>query len=133
MIAARQSDGMVALATHSNGMFSATIGELAGVGGTVASASGATLDAPYPNPVRERASMRYTIAGPASVPVRLGLFDLSGHEVARLVDRARPAGEYTAELAVSGPSWAGLPSGRYYCRLEVGGRVAAVRAVSVVR
>jgi hypothetical protein len=67
-----------------------------------------------PNPVLTHASIRYQI--PREAHVRLLVYDVSGREVARLVDREQAAGVHEAHF-----DGAQLPSGVYRCRLEAGG------------
>lgn len=74
----------------------------------------ARLDAPYPNPARERTDVRYTIAAPAQV--HLALYDVLGREVATLDRGLRGAGTYTAEAETGA-----LPAGVYVLRLAAGG------------
>jgi hypothetical protein len=71
----------------------------------------------YPNPVRERAVLRFALPDPAHV--RLDLVDASGRLVATLLEGARGAGAH--EAAFDG---AGLPPGVYFCRLTAGPRRA---------
>jgi hypothetical protein len=66
-----------------------------------------------PNPVVTDAAIRYQIVRAGHV--RLAVYDVSGREVARLVDAELPAGVH--EVRFDG---AGLPSGVYRCRLEAG-------------
>ena len=78
-----------------------------------------------PNPLRGVATVRFETpaAGPASVRV----YDVTGREVAVLLDRELAAGAATAELDASG-----LASGVYVVRLQAGDTVATTR-LSVVR
>ena len=78
-----------------------------------------------PNPLRGAATVRFEtpVAGPVSVRV----YDVTGREVAVLVDRELAAGAATASLDASG-----LASGVYVVRLQAGETVATTR-LSVVR
>jgi hypothetical protein len=67
-----------------------------------------------PNPILSHAAIRYQLAREAHVC--LTVYDVSGREVARLVDREQDAGAHEAHL-----DGAELPSGVYRCRLEAGG------------
>jgi hypothetical protein len=71
------------------------------------------LGANYPNPFASATTIAYEL--PESSHVRLVIFDVTGREVARLVDAEQPAGRHTAE-------WhpANLASGVYLYRLEAG-------------
>jgi len=63
--------------------------------------------------------------------VRLGVFDLAGREVARLVDSTRPAGRHSARW--NGMTTAGQPvaTGVYLARLEHRGRAQVTRLLLV--
>lgn len=67
-----------------------------------------------PNPVRDRAVITYRV--PLSGRVSLGIYDLAGAMIARLVDDPCPAGTWKV-------SWdaAGAPEGLYLCRLVTAG------------
>jgi len=79
-----------------------------------------------PNPVRSWT--RFSYASPAAGRVELALFDVQGRRVARLIDRADPAGRYTVDwngrLEGGGVARAGV----YFARLKTvaGDRVARV-------
>ncbi len=64
----------------------------------------------YPNPFNPSTEIRFQF--PEATEVRLIVYDVTGREVARLVDGAMPAGQHRA-------TWdaAGLPSGVYLYRL----------------
>jgi len=66
-----------------------------------------------PNPMVSHAAIRYRLARAARV--RLAVYDVSGREVARLVDREEGPG--MREVVFDG---AALPAGVYRCRLEAG-------------
>src|SRR5690606_23287133 len=80
------------------------------------------LHAPYPNPLRTRATLRYDLAEAA--PVRLVLFDVLGRTVRTLDEGARPAGRHEVALDA-----AGLPAGVYVVRIEAGAFRAAQKLV----
>lgn len=69
----------------------------------------------YPNPFRDRATIRYEIRDGGHV--RLAVYDVLGREVRTLVDGVQHAGTYKAVFES-----AGLPSGLYLYRLESSGR-----------
>jgi hypothetical protein len=77
-----------------------------------------------PNPFTRSTSIRFRL--PAAGPVRLGVYDLAGRLVSRLLDEARPAGEHAV-------AWqpGSVPSGVYYVRLESGGHTATKRCVKL--
>ena len=78
-----------------------------------------TLSA-YPNPFARSTVLRYEIA--EAGPARLDIFDLTGRLVARLAEGPHQPGLH--EIRLQMPE--GLPSGRYFARLDVGGRLRTV-------
>lgn len=79
----------------------------------------------WPNPVRNRASVRMALD--ASTPVQVSLWDLQGREVARRDYGHLPAGSQTVGL-----STLGVPAGMYLLRVETGS-TSTTRTVAVVR
>ncbi|MDX1545677.1 MAG: T9SS type A sorting domain-containing protein [Rhodothermales bacterium] len=73
---------------------------------------GVVLQAAFPNPFRDRATLSFRLAAPASV--RLEIFDVRGRKVATLADGAHAAGTHTATWtpALAAP-------GLYLARLTV--------------
>jgi len=67
----------------------------------------------YPNPFRDRTSIRYTIA--ADCTVKLVICNIEGKEVKTLVDEDQSAGTHTVNFSDDL-----LPAGFYFCRLSVG-------------
>ena len=94
----------------------------------------ASLDQNYPNPFRDRTTIRFRISADGShgaLPVRVSIQDLLGRTVAVLVDEPFAAGEYRIPFSMQTVSgkWA---SGMYLCRMETpGGSVS--RIMSIVR
>ena len=72
---------------------------------------------PAPNPFSARTTLRYRLATAARV--RLAVYDVSGREVARLIDADLPAGDHETTFRAGG-----IPSGMYYCRLQAGAATA---------
>ncbi|MFA7331187.1 MAG: T9SS type A sorting domain-containing protein [Candidatus Delongbacteria bacterium] len=68
-----------------------------------------------PNPFNPLTHIRYNLG--AAGPVRLGVWNLAGQQVAGLVDGEQPAGPHELEFDARG-----LASGVYIYRLEAGGR-----------
>jgi len=66
-----------------------------------------------PNPFSAGTTLRYRLHEAARV--RLSVFDVTGREVARLIDADQPAGDHDTEFRAGG-----IPSGIYYCRLQAG-------------
>lgn len=71
------------------------------------------LNRNYPNPFNPTTTIEYTI-GEASF-VRLGVFDVTGRPVAKLVEREQAAGTYSVNFTAEN-----IPSGMYIYRLEAG-------------
>ena len=88
------------------------------------SAAEMRLEAPFPNPVRGSARIRYSL--PQGGPARLAAYDALGRLVAVVQEGDRPAGESEATFDASQ-----LPAGVYVVRLEVPGAARSVRATVV--
>jgi hypothetical protein len=78
-----------------------------------------------PNPARRRTRIRYAL--PAGAHVRIGVYDVLGRQVRRVVQSRREAGRHAAAASLEG-----LASGTYFVRLQAGGRVRTER-LTVVR
>lgn len=86
------------------------------------------LQGNYPNPLNAQTKIRFEIFG-SKAKVRLQVYDLHGHVVARLVDGQRPAGLH--EISWDGKNDKGIKcaSGLYFYRLEVDGIAQVGKAV----
>jgi hypothetical protein len=73
--------------------------------------AGYALSQNYPNPFNPATTIRYYI--PERSLVILKIFDMSGQQVAALVDKEQPAGSYTIKWQAGG-----FPSGVYFYRLQ---------------
>jgi len=78
--------------------------------------SGARLHAPFPNPTKTQATLRYE--APQATDVRIGIYDVLGREVRTLVDGRAEAGRHERRVDIGG-----LPSGTYFLRMKAGGQV----------
>ncbi len=65
----------------------------------------------FPNPFQGRTTIQYELH--TSMPIRLSIWDLSGHEVRVLIDAVQAAGQYTLTFEAED-----LPSGTYFLRLK---------------
>lgn len=73
-------------------------------------ANGATLNAPSPHPVQDRAKVSYTL--PTSGSVTLEVFDLLGRRTATLVNREQTEGYHSVDFSARD-----LAAGTYFLRL----------------
>ncbi|MDZ7369508.1 MAG: YCF48-related protein [candidate division KSB1 bacterium] len=82
----------------------------------------------YPNPFNAQTKIRFEIFG-SKAKVRLQVYNLHGHVVARLVDGQRPAGLH--EISWDGKNDKGIEcaSGLYFYRLEADGIAQVGKAV----
>ncbi|NQU04911.1 MAG: T9SS type A sorting domain-containing protein [Calditrichaeota bacterium] len=79
------------------------------------------LQAAYPNPFNSTVSIRYQL--PEASHVKLKIFDISGREVATLVNSEVKSGYHTS-------TWnANVPSGIYICRMQAGSYVESIKVV----
>ena len=78
----------------------------------------------YPNPFNPSTTVNFQL--PAAKDVRLAVYDLSGREVAVLINERRQAGQYAVQF-----DGAGLASGSYMYRLTAGDLVLAKKMVLV--
>ncbi len=99
------------------------------------------LEQNYPNPFNPVTTIGFRVQGggtrgaesstlspqPATLRVRLAVYDLLGREVAALVDEQKPAGRYTVQF-----DGTGLASGVYLVRLQAGGRTE-VKSMLLIR
>ncbi len=100
-------DGGVILKTTTGGEPTSGVGDGEGV-------QVFSLQQNYPNPFNPSTTIRFRT--PTSGDVRLTIFDIAGREIAVLVDGWRHSGSHSA-------TWnaAGMSTGIYFCRLDVGG------------
>lgn len=80
------------------------------------------LAMPSPNPSPGSTELRFEI--PSHARVRLGIFDLQGREVARLIDKEHQPGRHTARLEAGD-----IAPGMYLLRLQSGGMEARRKLV----
>lgn len=115
-------DSILFAATHGRGMFRTVSGIVAVDDGSPDVPSSMRLDQNYPNPFNPRTIIGYRVA--ESGHVTLKVYDLSGREVATLVDGVRQPGSYSASFDASG-----LASGIYLYRITAGGTTDSRRMV----
>lgn len=78
------------------------------------------LALPSPNPFNPRTTIRFTLA--AAGAVDLGVYDLQGRLVRRLLSEAREAGEHAVVWHGDDDGGGAMASGTYFCRLRAEGR-----------
>jgi hypothetical protein len=78
----------------------------------------------YPNPFNPVTIIQYAVCSHELVSLKV--YDISGHEVAMLVDERKPAGDYRVTFDARG-----LASGIYFIRLSAGEFVDMKKAVLV--
>ena len=84
-------------------------------------AAAAALGRNYPNPFNPSTTIPYTIGADGSGrPATISFFDVSGRMVDRYSLGPKQAGEYAFRWNPSASAQNALPSGVYYCRLQVG-------------
>ena len=79
-----------------------------------------SLSQNYPNPFNPVTNISFDL--PRRSEVRIAVYDLSGREVARLADGARPAGRHTVQF-----HGGNLSSGLYLCKMNVAGQIFTKR------
>jgi hypothetical protein len=84
-----------------------------------------TLHAPFPNPVRGHATLRYAV--PEAMDVEIAVYNVLGQRVVTLVEGRAEAGSVERRLDTN--RW---PSGMYFVRMMAGGQVQTQR-LTVVR
>lgn len=78
--------------------------------------AGLSLSSPYPNPVRARATLAYSLRRGSEVS--FSVYDVLGRQITDLVSGTKPAGAYEVTFDATG-----LPSGVYIYRLQAGNYV----------
>jgi hypothetical protein len=85
------------------------------------------LGASAPNPLISMTELHYTL--PNSGRLKLSIFDVSGREVARLVDGVQGAGLHRVRWNGRDPQANRLPAGIYFARFEFAGKVESQKLV----
>jgi hypothetical protein len=75
----------------------------------------------YPNPFNPATTIPYRVGTEeAGRPISISFFDVAGRRIDRYDLGAKPPGEYTFRWNPSVSAGNGIPSGVYYCRLQIG-------------
>ncbi len=77
-----------------------------------------SLNQNYPNPVSSRTTIKYSIASPCQVELKL--YDITGRHVATLVNENQKPGNYQVNWNIRNVSERRLPNGVYFYRLTTG-------------
>ncbi len=115
MIDYRSTDGLVVIATHSNGIYSthiSSVGDITRVEDVVAGKPDLKFTT-YPNPFVQQTTLQFELDRPAHV--NLHVYDQLGRVVKQVADEQAPVG--THRYVFSGDQ---LPAGVYYCSLKAG-------------
>jgi len=125
----RTHDGHVYVSNGYGGLFILTDESTVGVDGQDAYSiprTAAGLLQNHPNPFNPQTTIRFDL--PATDVVSLTIYDVAGRSVCVLVDReARVAGSHAMSWAGRGAAGQDMPSGTYFCRLDIGGSTATTR------
>ena len=81
-----------------------------------------SLSQNYPNPFNGQTIIPFDLLEAGSV--RLALYNILGQPLKTLLDGYRHAGSYALPVQLEG-----LPSGTYWCRLQVGGRSQTIKII----
>jgi len=84
------------------------------------------LEQNYPNPFNPTTNINYTV-GMTSV-VSISVYDMTGKEVAVLLNESKPAGRYSVEFNA-----ANMPSGVYFYKLTVNGSQSIEKKMVLVK
>ncbi len=126
MVVSRVSDGLVAVSTHGNGIFSAQAitsvqTEAAPLPQTFALAQN------FPNPFNPSTNVQYVV--PRTGTVKLAIFDVTGRHIATLAEGIKAAGTYSAVWDGKADNGVSAASGVYFYRLEAAGFSATRKMV----
>lgn len=115
-IATRESDGLVVVATHGNGVYSGTVNSLVSAPNETPKPSAFRLSQNYPNPFNPSTTIEYQL--PSASAVKLEIFDALGRKITTLVSERQNAGKHQVQFNA-----AGLASGAYFYKLQAGNNV----------
>jgi len=125
MVDIRPSDGLVAIATHTHGIYTANITNVNQVAtvGSINKPQGFQLVG-YPNPSRGQVSVRFMLNEETSVELKL--YDVQGRMVKEIANNRMGAGVHVVPFNGNG-----LRSGIYYCTLSSGQLSETTRLVFI--
>lgn len=116
VVETRPSDGLIVVATHGNGIYTANITNVGQITTIKDLAANELLGAKvYPNPARETATLEFELK--AKTKVLVSLYDELGRDVRVVYNGELPAGQQRIDINRNG-----LPKGLYYCTILAGTR-----------
>ncbi|MBN2411680.1 right-handed parallel beta-helix repeat-containing protein [candidate division KSB1 bacterium] len=83
----------------------------------------------YPNPFNPVTNIRYVI--PAAGFVKMDIYDITGRRVSTLVDGFSSPGKYSVTWNAKDGREKPLPSGLYFCRLQVGSEWKTIKLILI--
>jgi len=113
MMDTRISDGLIVVATHTQGMFSANITGKSDINSVKDFEKASFSLGNYPNPFNESTTIEFALAKRSKV--KLYVLDELGRVISTLTDVILPEGKHSFRFEK-----ANLTAGVYYCRLESG-------------
>jgi Secretion system C-terminal sorting domain len=122
MVAARSSDGLVVVATHGSGVYSANQTVVGVESNNSVIPTSFTLSQNYPNPFNPSTKINFTLPSPNNV--KITVYDITGKKVADLLNQQLDAGSHTVNFNA-----ANLASGTYIYRIQAGNFVEAKKMV----
>jgi Secretion system C-terminal sorting domain len=122
MVAARSSDGLVVVATHGSGVFSANQTVVGVESNNSVIPTSFTLSQNYPNPFNPTTKINFTLPSPNNV--KITVYDITGKRIADLLNQQLDAGSHTVDFNA-----ANLASGTYIYRIQAGNFVEAKKMV----
>ncbi|TND09295.1 MAG: hypothetical protein FD123_1382 [Bacteroidetes bacterium] len=125
MIDVRTSDGLVVVATHANGIYTAnftSVNDIVTVHDQVKPNFSMTV---FPNPAISDITIEFDL--PRAARVRIDLLDERGRLVQALPEQVLSAGKQKSVIENKN-----LPAGVYYCRL-IAGELVQTKAISIIR
>jgi hypothetical protein len=87
------------------------------------------LGRPMPNPFSETARLVYSVPSGSGERVDIGVYDLAGHLVRKLVGGLQPAGRHEAIWDARDAGGTPLQHGVYFFRIAIGSRQKVVRMI----
>ncbi len=126
MIDFRTTDGLVAVATHSRGIFTTKITSVNDVLAVHHPSNPPTFHlSNYPNPFNNSTAITFSLK--RSSAVTLNIYDLKGRMIQTLANKELSSGEHRFEFSAEG-----LSSGVYYCILKTN-EAAETRKLLIIK